>query len=358
MNYSYLDKINICFIIGPARSGTTLLALILHNHSSCISAPEIKHFLYFYKKYKNITIVTEELQNDIKRFYNLLVIDTKNLIFNIDQQIQPLELIVGEPISYSQLIKLIYLSFYTKNRNTENITCIIDKNPYYTFQADKINEIFPQAKFICINRDYRANVLSNRQSVKSHLKLRSIAYYSSIWKLYSAQLQKTVLKYPEKCIRIKYENLVLDKDNEVKKLMNYINLPFEPTIFNFHENILNKLNKLNLSGKEYERVIKKVTDLSRPINKDRISSWKDQLNDTEIKQIEFICSSEGLFFDYKPTKKLSFYEKIFFFIKSIPGYLRVKTFFMINSYYLYLVLNDYREIKIRKKHKVDIYKTT
>lgn len=354
MKYDYLDKINICFIIGPARSGTTLLSLILHNHDQCIAAPEIKHFLYFYRKYNNISCVSKELQNDIRQFYNLLIIDTKNLIFNIDQEIKPIELNIGEKITYAQLIKLIYLSFYSKNKNIGDVTCIIDKNPYYAFQIDKIIHVFPDAKFICINRDYRANVLSNRQSIKSHLKLRSIAYYSTIWKLYSVQLRNAIIKYPEKCLKISYENLVLDKDNEVKRVMDFVNLPFDLKVFNFHENLLDKLNKLNLTGKEYERVIKKVTDLSRPINKDRLFSWKDQLKEDEIKQIEFMCSSVGDFFNYNSIKKLSLIEKIKFAIQSIPGYIRVKLFFLIDSYYLYLILNDYREIKIRKKHKLNI----
>jgi hypothetical protein len=357
VKYDYLDKINICFIIGPARSGTTLLSLILHNHNQCIAAPEIKHFLYFYRKYNSISYVSKELQNDIRQFYNLLIIDTKNLIFNIDQEIKPIELNIGEKITYAQLIKLIYLSFYSKNKNIGNVTCIIDKNPYYAFQVDKIIHVFPEANFICINRDYRANVLSNRQSIKSHLKLRSIAYYSTIWKLYSAQLRDTIIKHPKKSLRITYENLVLDKDNEVKRVMDFVNLPFDSKVFNFHENLLNKLNKLNLTGKEYERVIKKVTDLSRPINKDRLYSWKEQLQEDEIKQIEFICSSVGDFFNYHSIKKLSLIERIKFSIQSIPGYVRVKLFFLIDSYYLYLILNDYREIKIRKKHKLDTSNT-
>ena len=59
MNFSKYDKINIHFIIGPGRSGTTLLAMIFNNHKDCVSAPEIKHFVYFYKKHKNITHISK-----------------------------------------------------------------------------------------------------------------------------------------------------------------------------------------------------------------------------------------------------------------------------------------------------------
>ncbi len=71
MDLKKLDDIKINFIIGPGRSGTTLLSVMLNEYPNCISAPEIHHFVFFYKKYHQVSIITNELVKDVKEFIKL-----------------------------------------------------------------------------------------------------------------------------------------------------------------------------------------------------------------------------------------------------------------------------------------------
>lgn len=350
MDFSYLDKINISFIIGPARSGTTLLALILHNHPNCISAPEKKHFLYFYKKYNSLTEVTQVLIDDLNNYFVGSGVDTKNIIFNIEDSFFTDTLKVGDKINYAQLTKLIYLNFYKNVKDISKVTSIIDKNPYYTFQTDKILKIIPDAKFICIIRDYRANLLSNRQSQKPYNSIKSVGYYSIIWNYYAQKLQYILNRFPKKSILLRYEDLVEDKIAEVKKILSFVGVNYSDKVFDYHTELLEKLSKLNLSQSIYERAVKKITDLSKPINTKRAYAWKSELNETKIKQSEYICATQGLFFNYKPTKTISFFEKIKFVLQTMPGYLRVSLFFLINSPKIHLYLNDVRNANFKKKN--------
>jgi hypothetical protein len=349
-DFSYLDNIQISFIIGPARSGTTLLALLLHNHPNCISAPEKKHFLYFYDKYKNLSVVSQSLIDDLTNYFVGNGIDTKNILFNIEDNFFENTLHVGDKINYAQLTKLIYLSFYKNVKDINEVTCIIDKNPYYTFQTDKILHTFPDAKFICINRDYRANILSNRQSQKPYNSVKSVGYYAVIWNYYSEKLNQLLTSLPATTLLLKYEDLVENKEKEVERIFKFLNIPFSEKVFDYHKDLLEKLSKLNLTQNVYERAVKKISDLSRPINTKRAFAWKNELKETEIKQAEFVCEHQGLYFNYHPINKISTLEKLKFFILTIPGYVRVGLFFLINSPKIHLYLNDVRNANYKKKN--------
>lgn len=73
MTLEEIDKIKINFIIGAGRSGTTLVTVILNQYNNCVASPEMHQFIYFYKKYKNITHVTQEVKDEyisyLKRFF-------------------------------------------------------------------------------------------------------------------------------------------------------------------------------------------------------------------------------------------------------------------------------------------------
>ena len=198
MTLEQLDKVSIHFIIGPGRSGTTLLAMILNQHPNCISTPELKHFIYFYKKYKNIQIITKELLTDLQNYFNVVGATKKNILFNIEDNFYLKDLTIGQKISYAQLTKLIYLGFFSSVKDIENFSCIVDKNPFYTFHTEKILDIFPDAKFITVIRDYRAFVLSNRQSQKPFISVKSVSYYAYAWNFHAKKLVEIQKQNPQK----------------------------------------------------------------------------------------------------------------------------------------------------------------
>lgn len=349
MTLKQLDKINIHFIIGPGRSGTTLLAMILNQHPNCISTPELKHFVYFYKKYKNIKVITEELLTDLQAYFSIVGATKKNILFNIEDNFYLKNLSVNQAINYAQLTKLIYLGFFSSFKNIEHITCIVDKNPFYTFHTEKILDIFPDAKFITVIRDYRAFVLSNRQSQKPFISIKSESYYSYAWNFHVKKLIQIKKQHPEKILIINYENLVVNKEAEVGKIFEYIQLNYTNSVFDFHKNLTEKLTSMQVNNKAHARAIKKLTDLSKPINPDRVNAWKHNLSVFQQKNIEFICADLGNEMRYKAEKNINFFEKIIFSIISIPGRLRVAIFYALNSIKIHHYLNEVRKANFEKK---------
>jgi len=339
MTLNELDKIKIHFIIGSGRSGTTLLYRILNHNKNCISSPEIRHFIYFYKKYHSVESVSQCLIEDI---HNYCIVFSKSkakfLVDNIDFSYLKL-LVIGDKITYSQLTKLVYILMFGNNKAPSQIKVIVDKNPFYTFQIDKIVQIFPEAKFIALVRDYRAYVLSNRENQKSYYRVKSVFYYAFIWNHYTRKLMSLKDKYSEKIILIKYENLVNEHESNLKKITDFIGLSYGSEMLNYSDDL-----DIELSKSESNKTLNK---LNRPINSSRINAWKTTFSKDELLKIEFVSHKYGELLGYKSTYSLTnLTSKILFILISLPAKIRVGLFFFLNSSKIHHYLN----VQVKAKH--------
>ncbi|MDF2453994.1 MAG: Sulfotransferase domain protein, partial [Bacteroidota bacterium] len=197
MDLKDLDNIKINFIIGPGRSGTSLLVLLLNHSPDCIAAPEVHHLLYFYKKYRNVQTVSQNLIDDYTKYLEFFRRKNNPLIGLPDNALLN-ALYAGQKINYSQLSKLIYLSLFGEKGVNGSVKIIIDKNPHYTFLLDKLFRIFPDARVLALIRDYRGYILSNIQSQKPSSIKRNVIYYANAWNLFANHIFKGEKNYPSK----------------------------------------------------------------------------------------------------------------------------------------------------------------
>jgi hypothetical protein len=347
---SELDQIQMNFIIGPGRSGTTLLVLILNETQECIATLEIKHFLYFYEKYRKVTVVTEELISDYENYLTLLKQSKQNPLYNDNSISMGTLLELGKPINFSQLTKLIHLMFLNTNNRITQIKSIVDKNPFYTFHTDKVKEVFPAAKFLCMMRDPRAYILSNRQSQKSFIKIKSVFYYAQAWKYHANKIDEILHDNSKQSKLIFYEDLVLKKELTVQEIVTFFGLTYNENLFQFHKTI-EEIKKGKEDTIKLDRTKKKIEDLSNPINTLRLESWKSELTQREQKKIEFVLRNTINKMGYKKKHRLTLFEKIEFSIFGTFAYLRVSIFFMLNSVTIHHYLNIIRKAKVMKKIK-------
>jgi len=343
MDLKKLDHIKINFIIGTGRSGTTLLVVLLNNLPNCISTPEIHHLIYFYEKYKDIQTVTPELLADYKGYLVAFFKFKKNPLIGPMNGALIDSLQIGQPINYSQITKLIYLSLYG-DKKTDEINLIVDKNPYYTLHIDKIIQVFPNAKFLALIRDYRAYALSNMQSQKPTVSKKSPFYYANVWNLFLRKITEGKRKYGDSIKIVRYEDLVINKEKSIKEILEFFGLTYSESVFDFHIAMKQKIKELNLPA-QYERMVKKINDLSSPINTDRVYSWKKSLSLSDLKKLDFVSGEIGEQYGYSVTSKLPFLTKLKFFILQTPNYLRVKLFEKVNSPRIYFFLRYKDKIK-------------
>ena len=330
MDLKKLDDIKINFIVGHGRSGTTLLVVLLNNQSNCISTPEIHHFIYFYKKYKNIQFVSSQLIEDYKNYLSDFFKYKKNPLIGPLNYSLINELTIGEEINYSQFTKLIYLSLYGEKGITNEINVIVDKNPYYTFHIDKIIDVFPQAKILALIRDYRAYALSNMQSQRPWVSIKSSFYYGTVWNLYISKITDGKRKYGDSIKIVKYEDLVINKTQSIKEIMFFFDLTYSESVFDIHIAMKQKIIEMNVPA-QYERMVKKINDLSMPINTERVFAWEKDLAIKDIKKLDFISGKLGLKYGYCKKTDLFVINKFIYSILQLPYYVRVKLYEIINS---------------------------
>ena len=202
------NKCNTIFILGMPRSGTSLVEQIISSHSNVFGAGELPILS---------NIIREKfMDNEELQLSKLLeIIDDENKI-NLLSNI------------YSNFIK--YFNF-----NEQYIT---DKAPLNFRWIGFIKILFPEAKIIHGTRDPKNNCLSlyknlfegglgftyNETDLTEYYKL-----YSELMKFWDSKITKPILN-------VKYETLINNNEDEMKKIINYCGLNWEEDCLMFHKN--------------------------------------------------------------------------------------------------------------------------
>lgn len=329
MDLSNLDKISLNFIIGIGRSGTTILSKLLNKYVDVQCLPEANFFVFFLQKYKNkkhftsqeINVIFEEI--DIYSLSHPLLgwkFESLEAKKNIEKLLNS-----SKNISYNKLCILIFTHFKVDGLNKEKATLLLDKNPSYTIFVNEIAQALPNSKFVYIVRDYRANILSRKQSI--YLKSPNIAYNATRWKLYNQIAYNFYKKNTDKVLIVKYENLVSEPEQEMQKIVNFLNIKSEQETNDYDNTVTLNLNDYQIAERFRERFIKKYSDLNKSINKDRLDVWKEKLSSEEIKLADTICSESSRVFGYTSSNNINMLNSVALKLKhSVPiikGYIDI-----------------------------------
>lgn len=316
------------FIVGIGRSGTTILTKLLNEYKEIHCVPEANFLLFFLYKFKHKKHFSED---DLNMIFDQIGIYYQSNPWigwdfdyvSIKQTIQN-KLLTNKTIEYQELCTLIYANFKLKQINKEAANLIIDKNPSYSLFVKNIHTAFPNSKFIWIIRDYRANVLSWLQN--PYLKASNVAFNAIRWKLYNKEIYNFYTKNKTNVLLIKYEDLILNQEIEIQNIINFlkVNSVLET---NYLESTA--IDVSNFSGSQEHKHIffKKYTDLNQPLNSKRTEAWKVELNQSQIKTCDVLCSGFSLKIGYKAINKINFKDiiitNIVYIVPIINGYIDI-----------------------------------
>jgi len=193
---------------------------------------------------------------------------------------------------------------YKQTRNVGKRRWFCKDRELYKYVYD-LKNFFPDCRFIHLVRDPRDTCLSFmlRQKPKS--------IYSASIKWLREQ-EKCIQLYTRPCIKnliltVKYENLLENSYNEVKRICDFVNEPFEDKMLNFFN---------NLSVKNISKKSQVWQNLSKPIMTKNYNKYKTQLTTKQIKLIESMNHRIMRYFGYEleyPNQNLRF-EGLFFYL--------------------------------------------
>jgi sulfotransferase family protein len=245
------------FILGVPRSGTTLLAVMLNNHSKVYIPPVsyLGRFLMLQDKMYSLfeetgKIAFNEVWNSMDRLKEL---------HHLDED------------SDKETVRDFFLSSFAEEAKKNNKLIWGDKAPPAIDSIDKINFLVPSSKIIHVIRDPRANSLSLKKRQNMNLYIAADYWYDLNLK---GIIQGRLLG-EKQYLLVKYEELLKNPQEVTQQVCNFLGLEYE-------EGIVKKLGTskdTNLKG----AYVKKNIDQSK------IDTWKKILNVKNVRKIEEIC---------------------------------------------------------------------
>lgn len=332
-----LQDIAVHFIIGSPRSGTTLLTSVLNASTRVLSTPEVRFTMAFYRPYSTQNPIKAPFAQHFTAYTNVLFDRIKRnkkaqlQLTNFDEEVYlHFDAQKLNELNYANLCKLLLLNIKLPNKDNTTVQTIVDKNPDYTFYVEGLMKVFPDAKFVVALRDYRATVLSQKESIEQNTDLLQHAY---LWNKMQLEVYRLLQLYPERLLAVKYEDTVQQTEATIRQVCTFLGVVFTPDMLNPQHKISVQLDQTDIS----EREKKKIGDLQKPINTSRLEAWKTRLSTPELQLIETLCSNTGKLFGYQPTQNISSNSQLKLYLSRPLRLLRMAVSFrLLNKYYFYL----------------------
>ena len=199
------------FVLGMPRAGSTLLEQILASHSQIEGTSELPHMIG----------LSQNLRGD-------------RILSSRDPY--P-ELLAGLPPERLKEMGEEYLRLAQAHRKTDR-PFFVDKQPNNWLEIGLIHLILPNAKIVDARRHPMSCCFSN---FKQHFargqafsySLKDMAHY---YRNYVELLQHFDTMLPGRIHRVVHEHLVDRPELEIRRLLDYLELPFEEECLRFHEN--------------------------------------------------------------------------------------------------------------------------
>ena len=207
------------FIVGSARSGTTLLRMMLNAHPEVAVPPESRFVVELYR--------SDDVQvNDF-----LERLDAHPRWTSWDTPIEDVraQLAGLTTVPYPEAIEAAYMA-YAQNRNKKRYG---DKTPRYIEDLPLLARLWPEAKFVHLVRDGREVALSYADVPFGP---STVAKAAALWKdrVVRGMEQGRPLG-PHRYTELRYERLLANPQAEVEALCAFLDLDFDPSMLDYSE---------------------------------------------------------------------------------------------------------------------------
>ena len=197
------------FIVGLPRSGSTLLEQILASHSQVDGTKELVHILSFVRR-----LGGRQKKSEASRYPEVLREMSSDQFEELGQEYMERTRIQRGSAPY-----------------------FIDKMPNNFFHVGLISLILPNAKIIDARRHPMAACFSGYTQLfaRGQPFTYSLADVGQYYCDYVAVMDHWDDVLPGKVLRVQYEDVVSDIETQVRRMLDYCDLPFEENCLQFHQ---------------------------------------------------------------------------------------------------------------------------
>ena len=280
------------YVMAIGRSGTTLLANILDAHPNIVVPPESFFVLHLERKYKHEKIWSEAT---ISKFIDDVYVDRPfRLMWKVPRNV--VEESFGQKpkiTTFNEACNRIRAS-YNSSFKEKNIALFGDKHPIYSNFSGRMMQINPDAKLIHMVRDPRG---TGSGQIKTFNRKDALAV-GYLWSRYNGNLLKLKILYPKNYFLLKYEDLVLNPEETVRCVCDFLEIPFDEMMMEYRKKTIDRFEDYT------QAITKKHESLMRPIDPKMAEKWKQNLTKEQIEHLEYttheVASQLGYSFD-KPN---------------------------------------------------------
>lgn len=266
------------FILGRGRSGSTLLKTMLDAHPQICIPGESRFLQYMYYHFRKAGNSGDKVR---KAFMEALPASFEAPPFDMEELRLRLENLPAEA-GFREMIQAAYLSIPSVFPKS-NIRLIGDKNPRYVFFATVIARLFPSARFIHVIRDCRDSTLSFMKVKGMESEKKNAAFLACRWNIYNRQVERLSDRFPERFLRIRYEDLVMDPETILRNICSFAGLDFDPAMLNYHQKVNELMEGENVVYRDIHQ------GLLQTVNADKCGIWKTKMTARDQKATHAIA---------------------------------------------------------------------
>lgn len=207
------------FVVGVPRSGTTLLRVLLDSHSQVLALPETPWVAGAYGRDPSLREVLQGL---------------------IDGPFGPVHNIAGVERGHVLSAGRRFLEdLFAPVLAERNKTKLAFKTPADIRHLDFLKALFPDAWFIHITRDGRdvsMSQMAKRGTFFSDLKEYRRLSFANVfkrWVEWERRVRDMLHRDNVRLIHIRYEDLITDPERELRRVTQFLSVPFEPGMLDY-----------------------------------------------------------------------------------------------------------------------------
>jgi len=269
-------------IVGCPRSGTSLLAVMLDSHPEVAVPPETSFLGPIACLYGPSATVR-------RNFFEAVTADRLGLSnwsdFGLDRDAFLGRLEAIEPFTVSAGLR----AFYAMYAEAEAKPRCGEKTPGYVFLMPELAALLPEARFIHVIRDPGDTALSWRKTWFA--PSQDLALLGAEWKKH-VEAGRRGSGLVRRYIELRFEDLVLQPEATLKRVCEFISLPWNPAMLDYRARGAARIERLQ--GRQHARgpMIEREqrtsihANLTRAPDADRLEVWKREMTADERRALE------------------------------------------------------------------------
>ncbi len=276
------------FVVGAPRSGTTMLRLMLDAHPDLAIPPETYFINHSHKVWRAAR--RRPGQDPVEAFIESVTGHKRWPDFHLDPDAFAARVREREPKQLGDGIRCFYEMYAEKIGKLR----WGDKTPFYVIKMNVIARHLPEARFIHLIRDGRAVALSIKDLWFGPDTIEGCAEF---WVKRIDDARRKAEDLPH-YLEVIYEDLVRDPEPNLRRIAEFIEVPFDERMVRFYENVDERIaletppEEVAKDGRvvSTDERMKIMENLKRPPDPSRIDRWRDKMPVEDIARFEAIAA--------------------------------------------------------------------